>query len=604
MRVWLKFLFIFINFNIFNFTFCTTRFIFQNINNNLIYLDIYSKYCYYINQDFLYNKIRYYKECYNYSKNCPVDVTFNEEDKENAKNHLIIAFCEIKEEEKDRIGKKLQELNYKIEFDINAVYNENNIDDIIFSEDNKESINKNNLKFELIINNKGVILNYINKINKNIFKTEKIDNKKWALFELKTKDDEFEIDSIKYKIEKSTKYLFVSDINSQQIFKECFKKNEDKNNMYKNYYGLFQFTHNYNINVIFCNTENITNFIAFFKNDKLENVENFELIDTQNVKNMNSSFYSKKLKSINLYNLNTTNVENMSNIFCEINLKKIEFGPNFKTDNVKDISVAFFMSNIEEIDLSKLNFENVEKINSIFSYCQNLEKVNMSNLNLKKIKSLYQAFIKCKKLKEINFNGIKFENLIDIEDMFAGCESLKKIDLSFLKKNSTNESLDLQYIAGLFDTCTNLEEIIFGDNFDTSNITSMNFMFSKCTNLKKLDLTKFNTQKVTQMIGMFKESNFKELILPNNFIPKNCKTENNAKSQIFENTNIETFKIGDKTLDDNSREYESFAKCPKLYLTNEDNLNSYETVSIKCTNCCSKSCSKCCYKCLFFSSVS
>ena len=89
----LKILFFYINFTIF--TFAQTRLIFQNVNNNLIYQDKYAKYCYYINEDFINNKIEYYRKCYEYINNVPADVKFKDYDKENAKNHLIIGFCEI-----------------------------------------------------------------------------------------------------------------------------------------------------------------------------------------------------------------------------------------------------------------------------------------------------------------------------------------------------------------------------------------------------------------------------------------------------------------------------------------------------------------------------
>ena len=40
-------------------------------------------------------------------------------------------------------------------------------------------------------------------------------------------------------------------------------------------------------------------------------------------------------------------------------------------------------------------------------------------------------------------------------------------------------------------------------NFDTSNVTNMNYMFSSCNNLTSLDVSRFDTSKVTAMNNMF-----------------------------------------------------------------------------------------------------
>ena len=55
----------------------------------------------------------------------------------------------------------------------------------------------------------------------------------------------------------------------------------------------------------------------------------------------------------------------------------------------------------------------------------------------------------------------------------------------------------------LFYNFKALTEITFGDNFDTSNVTSMYYMFSNCSNLTTLDLSKWNTSNVTSMSSMF-----------------------------------------------------------------------------------------------------
>ena len=55
----------------------------------------------------------------------------------------------------------------------------------------------------------------------------------------------------------------------------------------------------------------------------------------------------------------------------------------------------------------------------------------------------------------------------------------------------------------MFDGMSHLENITFGENFDTSNVTDMHGMFNWCVSLKSLDLSNFNTSRVTNMNGMF-----------------------------------------------------------------------------------------------------
>ena len=55
----------------------------------------------------------------------------------------------------------------------------------------------------------------------------------------------------------------------------------------------------------------------------------------------------------------------------------------------------------------------------------------------------------------------------------------------------------------MFSGCEALESFTFGDNFDTSGVTAMYFMFSGCSSLTELDLSGFDTSSVTGMYSMF-----------------------------------------------------------------------------------------------------
>ena len=81
-----------------------------------------------------------------------------------------------------------------------------------------------------------------------------------------------------------------------------------------------------------------------------------------------------------------------------------------------------------------------------------------------------------------------------LTNLFSYLDHIKKVDLSHFKKRPK----DISY---MFYKCYNLEEVIFG-NFDTSNVISMVGMFYN-TKVTSLDLSRFNTTKVTDMSYMF-----------------------------------------------------------------------------------------------------
>ena len=55
----------------------------------------------------------------------------------------------------------------------------------------------------------------------------------------------------------------------------------------------------------------------------------------------------------------------------------------------------------------------------------------------------------------------------------------------------------------MFRLCTKLQNINFGNTFNTSKVTDMRYMFDNCGSLTSLDLSSFNTSNVTDMNSMF-----------------------------------------------------------------------------------------------------
>ena len=84
--------------------------------------------------------------------------------------------------------------------------------------------------------------------------------------------------------------------------------------------------------------------------------------------------------------------------------------------------------------------------------------------------------------------------------MFKSCKALTSLNLTSF---NTEKVTDMQ---GMFWECWDLTSLDLS-NFNTENVTAMNYMFNGCSDLTSLDLSNFNTAKVTKMDYMFYNCN-------------------------------------------------------------------------------------------------
>ena len=83
-----------------------------------------------------------------------------------------------------------------------------------------------------------------------------------------------------------------------------------------------------------------------------------------------------------------------------------------------------------------------------------------------------------------------------------------------------------QDCSRMFDFFESLKEIEGLENFDTSEVTNMQYMFSYCSSLEYIDLTDFNTRNVTNMQDMFTYCTSLRTLNINNFDTTNLKEMN------------------------------------------------------------------------------
>ena len=86
-------------------------------------------------------------------------------------------------------------------------------------------------------------------------------------------------------------------------------------------------------------------------------------------------------------------------------------------------------------------------------------------------------------------------------NLFQNNPALKSLDLSSFNTEKVTQ------MSGMFSGCTSLQSITFGASFNTAKVESMENMFTNCKALKSIDLSSFNTVNVTDMNNMFYNCN-------------------------------------------------------------------------------------------------
>ena len=88
------------------------------------------------------------------------------------------------------------------------------------------------------------------------------------------------------------------------------------------------------------------------------------------------------------------------------------------------------------------------------------------------------------------------KNVIDTECMFNGCSALTSLDLSSFNTSKVTNMQDM------FNGCSALTSLDLS-SFNTSKVTNMQNIFYGCYNLKYLDISSFDTSKVRSFLYFF-----------------------------------------------------------------------------------------------------
>ena len=253
----------------------------------------------------------------------------------------------------------------------------------------------------------------------------------------------------------------------------------------------------------------------FSELDNLTTINGLEKLDTSDVSDMSFLFdHDVNLTSLNLGQLNTANVTNMDHMFsmCQ-KIASLDVS-QLNTTNVTIMNSMFYdcdaLTNLTLTDANgstKFDTSNVTDMTSMFEKCISLTSIDLSNFDTSNVKNMQHLFYLCAKLPSLDLSKFNTANVTNMAGLFSKCYSLTKLDLSsFDTRNVTD-------MSHLVSVCDSLTDITFGNNFKTTNVTNMNSMFYHLQNMKELDLSSFDTSKVTDMAYMFQSTKLTKINL-------------------------------------------------------------------------------------------
>ena len=173
-------------------------------------------------------------------------------------------------------------------------------------------------------------------------------------------------------------------------------------------------------------------------------------------------------------------------------------------------------------------------------------------------------FISTNKNNFIGVMKVVCDNSItDCTDMFRGCANITSLNLS---EFDTSKVTNMRY---MFYDCKKLSSLDVS-NFDTLNVTNMNSMFSYCSSLTSLDLSNFNTSQVTDMYMMFHSCGSLTSLDVSNFNTSNLTSIDNMFSYCGSLTNLNISNFDTSNITDMASVFLSCDSLINLDLSNFD----------------------------------
>ena len=240
--------------------------------------------------------------------------------------------------------------------------------------------------------------------------------------------------------------------------------------------------------------KNVSTLEGYFVSTAITDISALENWDISNVQNISFIFQKTFIKNANsLINWDTSNITNMSNVFCEDKeLEDVSAIKNWNVSNVKSMRHMFDKCySLEIIDLSNWTTTSLENINGMFGmFFDNnnsvgkLKKIILSKkFNTSKVTDISYFLYHNLNLESYSFlEYLDVSNVENFHCLFTANYNLISSDLDYIKNWNTTNARDM---SNMFSDLKSLEELDIS-NFDTSKVTNFSYMFSNSTKLRRI----------------------------------------------------------------------------------------------------------------------
>ena len=180
-----------------------------------------------------------------------------------------------------------------------------------------------------------------------------------------------------------------------------------------------------------------------------------------------------------------SHVTNCSRMFHNYKGESLDISNIFDTSEVIDMSSMFYNCTnlISIVGLNKLDTSNCRTMKAMFANLYDYTgKLDLSNFDTSKV-SVMEMMFQNSNFTSINVSSFNTESTTTMQQMFSGCTNLESIDVSSFDTSVVNR------MDGMFLGCTKLEEIDISSFTTTSRLNKSlgtSGMFNNCTKLKKI----------------------------------------------------------------------------------------------------------------------
>lgn len=211
-------------------------------------------------------------------------------------------------------------------------------------------------------------------------------------------------------------------------------------------------------------------------------------------------------------------------------------------------------TNLTSLQIGKWSTGKLANMRETFSGCSNLETLDIGGWDTSNLNNLWGAFKNCKKITSLHFDKWKVSKVAYVNEMCMNMNQLSDFVLG------DGNMPALVNISSVFYGCWVLKTVDVSQ-WDTSKVTSMSHAFRDCSVLATLNTSNWSTGSVTSVEYMFCNCRSLTAVDVSNWDMSKVKGINMTFSGCSSLTEVA---FGDTTMPLVTNAYGAFNNCPSL----------------------------------------